>query len=265
MKPLRSFTLLMFMVILGFSVGAPAETYRETIKRQIPFGEGGLIVLKNVNGKITVEGWDREEVYVEVEKTVKAGSEERARELMERFRIEIEEKDGELSIKTRYPRKKEGGLFDWIFTGGSSASASFTVYVPRHVNLRLTSTNGGVEVTGVEGKLHLKTTNGKIHAEDVGELIRAETTNGSISVSLSRLAPEGELEFTTTNGSIKVFLPREAGFEVKAKTVNGSIETDFPLTIKGKFSGKRVRGTVNGGGPMIFLETVNGSIRLLER
>ena len=51
---------------------------------------------------------------------------------------------------------------------------------------------------------------------------------------------------------------------LKASTVNGKINTDFPVTVKGLIS-TSVDGAINGGGRLIQLKTVNGSIRLKER
>lgn len=49
---------------------------------------------------------------------------------------------------------------------------------------------------------------------------------------------------------------------VKAATVSGDITIDFPLTVTGRVSRRRLEGTMGGGGRLLSLESVNGSIAL---
>ncbi len=73
-----------------------------------------------------------------------------------------------------------------------------------------------------------------------------------------------DIRAETTNGGIEAGLPKRLKAHLKASTVNGAIDTDFPVTVKGRFS-KSVDGEIDGGGRLIHLKTVNGSIRLKER
>ena len=250
--------LLIFLSLITF---AWAETFTEIVKKQFGLAPGGRVVLHNENGNIVVEGWDKDSLYVEAEKWVKTGSERDARKAMEEFRIIFKESDNKVIIKTRRP--EGGGVFGWLMGKRISSGVRFTVYVPRNILLEVSSTNGAIRVSAVEGDLELETTNGKIVAEGIGGTIDASTTNGSIEVELVDLTETNDVELSTTNGSISLYLPEDAAFTLDAETTNGGIKTDFPLTVKGKYNSKEVRGKVNGGGPMISLETTNGSIKIL--
>ncbi len=65
--------------------------------------------------------------------------------------------------------------------------------------------------------------------------------------------------------SIRLYLPSGIESDIEASTVNGRIKTDFPVKVRGKLGRKRIRGTINGGGGLIDLHTVNGSISIYER
>ena len=67
---------------------------------------------------------------------------------------------------------------------------------------------------------------------------------------------------STVNGGITLTLPATLNAEVKAATVNGDITTDFPLTVTGRINRRRLEGTIGGGGRLLSLESVNGSIAL---
>ena len=57
-------------------------------------------------------------------------------------------------------------------------------------------------------------------------------------------------------------LPATLSTEVRASTTNGDIDSDFPMTITGRIARRRIEGTIGGGGRMLALESVNGSITL---
>ena len=125
--------------------------------------------------------------------------------------------------------------------------------------------NGRIGLSGIVGAIQAKTTNGKIGLLEVLGPINAKTTNGSIEVAVGGSGEQQhEFRAATTNGGIEVTLPKGLKANLKASTVNGKINTDFSVTVKGLIS-KSVDGVINGGGELIHLKTVNGSIRLNER
>ncbi len=241
-----------------------AATLEETFKKSIAFQPGGKLEVENVNGSITVESWNRNEVYVEAEKRVKAGDRRKAEKLMEELKIEIEERDNEIVIITKHPRRGHGDFWDWVFGDNVSSSVSYTIRVPQKCDVEATSTNGGLYINDIEGKFRLRTTNGKITAEALKGLVSARTTNGSVKVELKEVAVEEEMEFLTTNGSVTIYIPNNIDCDVRAKTTNGSIKTDFPMEVHGKYGSKHLKGKINKGGSLIFIETTNGSIKILE-
>jgi len=252
---------LLFFISIAI---ANATTLEETFKKNLPLKSGGRVEVENINGNITIESWDKNEVSIEAEKHVKAGDQRDAEKFMKELQIEIEQSDDEIIITTQHPRKGHGDFWDWVFGDNVSASVSYRIKVPRKCDVEATSTNGGVYVTYVEGKIRLRTTNGKIEAERVKGMVSARTTNGSVNVELEKVTSDEEMEFLTTNGSVTLRVPGSIDCDLQAKTTNGSIKTDFPLEVEGKYGSKRLRGKINSGGPLIFIETTNGSIKILE-
>lgn len=255
---------IILMLLISCVTLGQARTLEETVKKQFDFQSGGKITLKNVNGKVNIEGWDKNEVYLFAVKRVEADSKDEAQEIMARVEIEIEESKGELYIRTRTP-KHNGSFWDHAFGDGYSASVNYTLQVPRDCDLQIRSTNGPVYAEQVSGDIRLESTNGKIRANDIAGELQAHTTNGSIRAEMTSIASEGEMDFTTTNGSIRLYLPTDAAFDVRAKTSNGSIDSDFRMSDTDEYTRKRLEGTVNGGGVRLYLKTTNGSIDIRER
>jgi DUF4097 and DUF4098 domain-containing protein YvlB len=88
-----------------------------------------------------------------------------------------------------------------------------------------------------------------------------ETVNGSIEVTVSDVF-EGGLRAKTLNGSIKLRVPHDAAFDLRARaSISGSIQTDWGKPDKShRLLGKSYEVDVNGGGDKVDLETLNGSI-----
>ncbi len=253
----------LLVMTAGFAYGYTAtKEFRETY----PLPADRELEVKNVNGDISVTTWDRDEVEIYAEIEVRASSKRDAEEFLDEVRIDVRKTRRRIRVEADYPRRGGGGLFDWLFgRRPPDVRVQFWIKVPKQARIDLNTVNGSVEVEEVEGVISLSTTNGRIEATDVGGEIEANTVNGGIRVEVAELDPESRLRFETVNGSIRLYLPEDVRADVDASTVNGSIHTDFPIEVTGKYVGKHARGAIQGGGALIRLRTVNGSIDILER
>lgn len=254
--------VLMFSLFL-FGRSYPYN-FDESFTKSIFFESNGKVEIEGTNGKISIEGWDKNEVYIEAYKKVRAESREKAEELLKQLEIVIEHEKDVIRIHSVSPRDNNGNFWNWIFGDDISYSVSYNVHVPVNTNIDASTTNGKLYLSQVRGSLGLRTTNGGIQGENLSGNVSAHTTNGSLKIEIENVLNEKEMEFTTTNGSITVFLPTDINCKINAETTNGSIKTDFPLQIEGKHNQKTIRGKINEGGPLIFIETTNGSIKILE-
>jgi DUF4097 and DUF4098 domain-containing protein YvlB len=142
---------------------------------------------------------------------------------------------------------------------------TFTVRLPRGVNIDAGTVNGSVDVRGATGEVHAASVNGGVEAVSDGGPVTASTVNGSIRASMRSLG-SGDLEFTTVNGSITVELPEELNADVRMTTVNGTLSSrDFPMTVSGRFSPQNLRATIGRGGTRLSFTTVNGNVEIRKR
>jgi len=262
-KKTTALFILFFISIT--TIAHSKSTYTREFKKTVAFKPNGTVEVKTTNGKIDLTSWDKNEVQIEAEIKVKAGSRREAEKILDKVEILIDRSSDRLSIEPDYPKRHSGDSFwDWVLGSESRPVVNFTIKVPEKTNPYLRSTNGHINVTDVDGQTVLKTTNGGIEAEYLKGSVDANTTNGSISVYVTQFSKNDRIDFNTTNGSIKLYLPSDVKADVKASTVNGSIRTDFPMTVQGKILQKRLQGEINGGGGIIELSTVNGSISIYE-
>lgn len=275
----KSMPLLCCLLLMG--AATQAVTLKDRFEQTVPLKPGSEVRLSNVNGGVTFEAWDRNEVHIVAEKQVRAGSSDEARKLMSQIKIDVTPGPAGLRVDTRMPKHKDGGFLADLFNGGGvSLGVSYKVQVPRHVALDAVSSNGGLQVTGTLGNTHLKTTNGGLTVTEVSGDMRLETSNGAVSVVRSagslkadtnnggihaelRHLSGGDLSLETSNGGVSVHLPRDARFTIDAETSNGGVRSDFQVA-GGKPGKHSLQGTVNGGGMKLYIRTSNGGVHIRE-
>jgi hypothetical protein len=267
------------LLLAGAAAGA--ATLKEHFDKTVPLKPGSEVRLTNVNGGVTVDAWDRNEVRIEAEKEVRAGSDQAARKLMGKVRIDVAPGPAGLHIDTQVPKREEGGWLADLFNGGGvSVGVTYKLHVPRHVALDVRDANGAIQAGGTLGNAHLKTSNGGITVREVsGNLdlesnngaigvsrsagsLKASTTNGGIDAEMLHLTA-GDLHLETSNGAVSILLPKGSKLSVDAETSNGGVRSDFPVA--GGTPGKRsLKGEINGGGTRLYIRTSNGGVNIRQ-
>jgi hypothetical protein len=226
-------------------------------RKTYELGSNGRVEISNVNGKIVVEPSTGNTVEVVAVKTARAVSSESAKAALERVEIEDQSSGGSVRVSTKVPR---GG--GWMTRGG--VTVTYTVHVPSNAEARFTTVNGGVEVAGLAGRVVAKTTNGGIVARNVSGPIDASTTNGAVDVDLASVA-EGGAKLECTNGGITLRIPQDARASISASVVNGGIDAGSLRLETTESTRRKLVGRINGGGPAIQIEGVNGGISIGAR
>ena len=220
---------------------------------------GGRLEISNINGKIDVEPSTGNTVEIVAEKTARAGSTEAAKEALGRIEIKETASPTDVRLETQVQRQA-GGLL-----GRASQEVHYIVKVPALLEVRLSTVNGGIELTGLKGRITAEATNGGIKAHEVSGSIDATTTNGGVEVELAQVAESG-VKLGCTNGGIELRLPSDARATISARVTNGGINTDgVKIETVGESTRRRLDGRMNGGGPRIDLEGTNGGIRIASR
>lgn len=225
---------------------------RSEWKKTYTLAKGGTFEIRNTNGLIEVSPSEGDQVSVTAERIAKAGTDEAAKDAADK--IEIRETvsadtvvlDAKMSLT---------GMF------GGSRQVKFHVKAPRGTTLRLSNTNGAIEVTDMTGAMQLDTTNGAVKGVGISGVTRAETTNGAVSLDFASV-PDGGVSAETTNGGVVITIPRDAKARINARVSNGGISADgLEMTIAEQ-SRRRLDATINGGGAELRLETTNGGIKI---
>lgn len=251
--------IALFVLLTAFAAAANAVTLRETIDKTFDVRPGAVLKVDNVNGRISVSSWDQPRIRIQAEKVVSRSDDSDAKKTMSGLRVEITANATGVTARTVQPNDHGGSLLDLLFGGGGGTNVNYTVTVPRTANVRVSNTNGGVQLSSVSGDLHVETTNGGVDLTRCAGAANVETTNGHIHAELATVDKSVHLE--TTNGAIELVVPEKLGANVVAETTNGSVSSDLPVLAK-TMGRNEIRGAINGGGADVTLRTTNGGIRI---
>ena len=221
--------------------------------RELTFASAGsLTVDASPNGGIKVEGAPRYDIQMRARLVATAMTEDRARQIASAVRIQPSgdrlEADGPHGLGQR-----------------ESWHVSYELSVPSQTNLSLKSTNGGVSIRDVEGRLEFTTTNGGVKLANIGGDVRGRTTNGGVDIELDGVSWRGEgLDVQTSNGGVKIAIPDDYSAQLQVGTTNGGMNSDFPMTVKGRLN-RDIDATLGGGGAPIRVRTSNGGVRITKK
>ena len=88
--------------------------------------------------------------------------------------------------------------------------------------------------------MRFDTTNGGVKLQDVGGRVNGATRNGGLNVTLSGDRWDGEgLDVETSNGGVTLAIPDGYNAELETRTVNGGLRIDFPITVQGELTSRR--------------------------
>ena len=227
-------------------------------RRSYELRDGGRVEIGNVNGRIEVQPSAGRTVDVLAVRTARAASQELARQALERIEIRDTSDGGSVKIETRIDRSQSR------HDRANGLDVRYTVRVPAGADVKFTTVNGGVEVSGLRGRMDLQATNGGVKAIDVAGELEARTTNGGVEVALAAM-PERGVKLGCTNGGITLRLPASSRATISARITNGGIETRGLTLDALEKSRRRLEARLNGGGPRIELDGTNGGVRLIGR
>ncbi len=230
----------------------------ERFEQTYPLTSAGRIGVSNVNGSITIETWERNEVKLEYVKT--ADSPERLAEA----RVRIDARADSIQIETEYDKQRTNGQ-QWKNSG--KLVVEYRLTVPRAAVLdEIETVNGSINIANAANMTKASAVNGEVRAVNLRGTANLSTVNGTVQADFDRLQTGSRISLETVNGTINLTIPSDANATIKADTLNGSITNDFGLPVrKGQYVGRDLYGRIGTGEAQIKLGSVNGGLSVKRR
>jgi DUF4097 and DUF4098 domain-containing protein YvlB len=230
----------------------------ERFEQSYPINADGRVSVSNINGSITVEAWDRNEVRLEAVKRAEN------REALDAIDLKIDSESKSFRLVVDHGKARYGDRKVW---NRSVAEVQIKLTVPRGAELNeIEAVNGSVTVSNFTNITRVSAVNGEVNATNLRGTASLETVNGSVKCDFDRLDPGSKISLSTVNGRVTLALPSDLNATLRADTMNGSIDNDFGLPVrKGEYVGRDLHGRVGSGGAEIKLESVNGPLTISRK
>ena len=263
--------VMVMMLVTNFIWAQEKDIDLFTVPLSNP-GNSGKLVIDQISGSITVEGYDGKEVIVKAS----FGKEKDHDDVKPQYQGMKRVKSASLSISA-----EERNNVVQIINEQWNQVTDLEVKVPRNFSLKLSTVNeGNIYVKGVNGEMEISNVNGGITLENVSGSASTDTVNGDVKINFNSITKDANMAFSSLNGDVDVTFPNSLKADVKAKSDMGEIFTDFDMVVStnkpemneksssGSYKVKIeqwVRGKINGGGPEMLFKTFNGNILIRSK
>lgn len=248
------------------------EKFSQTYK----VGDGAALDLSHLAGDIRVMTGSGNEIKIEATKRVRHRDAEQGKRLLEALRIDVNNFNGRVEVRTIYPRRGQPG-----YTNNMSASVDYVISVPVSAMVALKSISGSVSVAGVKGEVRAETVSGDVNVRETPNVAIAKTISGDVTAQ--NIGSNTTLVLSTISGTVlgtglrvraleagsisgDVRLTGSEVERLEAKSVSGNIEFDAPLVKGGRYEFTSHSGNVRiavagNAGFELDADTFSGSVR----
>ncbi|MGI6358186.1 MAG: DUF4097 family beta strand repeat-containing protein [Bacillota bacterium] len=229
------------------------------------------VLVQSENGSIVVAGTDDDQITLTAKFSARAGTQAAADQALAKMQSRNTIENRNLQIIADYGRSQKNGL-----------QISYELSVPHRMLLRANTSNGNIDVHGVQGQLILKTSNGSIEVRSEAELgdVNASTSNGNVdilfgtgqanihattsngSVYVTGQPSGGTCTLRSSNGNVEAVFPESLGVELDASVGNGTLDIGEGqwTIVGGKISSKNIQATRGDGALRLDISTGNGKV-----
>ena len=214
--------MITMLVALIFSVGiAYGEKNVPTITKTFKMSQAGTLNSSSSGGGITVSAHDKAEVIVQafVRKrgVVLSPNDNDVKEVLEAYDLVIEKNGNEITATAK--RKMRGNF--WNNTG-----IYFNIIVPHEMSCNVSSSGGGLKISGVAGTHNFSSSGGSVKLENTGGTTSAKSSGGSVNAYKHK----GDIKLSSSGGGVKLdkakgsVYAHSSGGSVKLNNINGDVE-----------------------------------------
>lgn len=262
-----------------------AQDFTQTIERSARFSSpdnpDNALRVYNIQGSVTVEGYDGSEIQITARQQIDGTDEEVAR-AREELEFVVDEDGDKVYVYLDAPfidvEKEKSRLHyrieDW--DDDYEFSYDITIRVPENAKIYASTINNGVvSIRNTTSSITASNVNGKIELTNIAGPTEANTVNGDIDIVYAQ-SPAQDSEYHTVNGTIDVKYPADLSADIRFKSMNGELYTDFDnikrlnaqINTNKNSSGSAVRYKVDkfspirigNGGPTFNFEVLNGDV-----
>jgi DUF4097 and DUF4098 domain-containing protein YvlB len=233
-------------MLLVAALAAADVTDRQS--QTMPLPPGKTLSIDVTIGSVRIDGWDRADVEIVVERHAPAAAQ------FSRVPLVIEDLPARVVVQALQTEN----------TTDPALRADVTVRVPRGAVIeRVHVLEGKIAIEGFSGSLTADIRRGPIDGKAVSGMLRLESGIGSVTITDARLSVNGLLRLRAFNGDVRLSLAaRPTDARIMALALNGQVKSEIPLKSRDTWGPRWGETTLGKGEPVISLDVVTGLIEI---
>lgn len=168
------FLSLLLIMGLSFSLSAQKKEVRKEITESYKPAKDFTLGIDNKYGSIEIINWDKNECEVVVEMIAESSSEEKAKKLLDKIEVEINEGSAAVNFVTVIDFKD--------MKGKTSVEVNYKVHAPAAINADIIQKYGSVFIEEISGEATIAVTYGNLKAQS---LLNAQNKANELSLAYS--------------------------------------------------------------------------------
>jgi hypothetical protein len=220
-KIVKMYTLIAMLATLLSGNGIAQENKTPTITKTFDLNQPGTLNAKSSGGGVEVKTHDQQTViiqaFVRKDGKIISSSDPSVTEILEDFNLDFE-KNGS-AISAIVERKVK-------FSSWNNIGISLTIIVPGEMSCDVSSSGGGVRISGVSGTHKFSSSGGGVELENITGITKAKSSGGGVHVSnqngdIDLSSSGGGVTLDEAHGSVKAY---SSGGGVQLKNIHGDVE-----------------------------------------
>jgi hypothetical protein len=264
---IKNFTMLAILVVLLSCSGFSQENKTPTITKIFDLNQPGSLYARSSGGGIEVSISDQHKVTIEafIRKNgiLLAPHDPMVKEILEDFKVDFEQNGSEI-VATVERRIN--------FNVWKNVGISLNIIVPREMSCDVSSSGGGIKISGVEGSHTFSSSGGGVELQNISGSTRASSSGGRVYAS----DLIGEIHLSSSGGGVTVNDARGNVFahssgggvtltniygDVDANSSGGGVKVSGEVGfVKATSSGGSVKVNLNNLKKELYLQSSGGGI-----
>lgn len=236
-----------WLLSVAWLVGVPSASWAAPEETLTEVAPGTVVQVRSVNGRITVEAWDRPLVKVVAERRAKRSAD------LGKVQVLVRPDGDRLMIEAEFGPET---LVNTVTTVDLAITVPLTTK-----GLTIKSVNSDVEITGFAGPADVEVSNGDVTRDRVAASSRLRTVNGNINAGIVALAAADRVDLQVTNGSCDVKVDPALDAIVSARSSTGRVENRLSAP-KLTDSKRHQVVRLGAGAATVDVETTNGDVTI---
>lgn len=263
----KLFTMMALLMALLSCKGIAQENKTPTLTKIFDLDQPGTLNAKSSGGGIEVKTHDRKEVVVQlfIRKSgrILSPSDPSVADVLKDFDLDIE-KNGTV-VTANVERKVK-------FSSWKNVGISLTIIVPREMSCNVSSSGGGLKISGVAGTHNFTSSGGGVQLENITGSTKASSSGGGVKATNQN----GDIRLNSSGGGVTLneshgnVFAHSSGGGVHLANIHGDVDagssgggvtiTGEAGSVKAKSSGGPVRVNISNLSKELYLESSGGGV-----